>query len=315
MSKIEYAYPKMNNAHHSKTEPPPGNFEWNDLRLFLAVVEAGSINRASQRLGLGQATVSRRLAELEASVGQTLFVRSVAGVTLTTTGEQLVAPLKRMAEWATEVSRTVAQTDARVAGTVRVTGAPLVSATILTRFAARLRELHPGIQLEVSSTVRYLDLARGEADLAIRSVQERHNDLMSVARISHANHVYVGRKLAKRLGNNPRLDELPWLAWSPEFDHMVPNPQLRALSPNIKPVFTADNFLVLLQAAEAGVGAIVLADPIAKLLHKSNLVTLDAPLEQYGTSETHLVAATSALRLPKVRAVADALGSYLRELA
>ncbi len=305
----------MNTRRNSKPEPALHDFVWDDLRLFLAVVEAGSINRASHRLGVGQATVSRRLAELEAAVGQTLFVRSVTGVTLTPTGEQMVTPLKRMAEWATEVSRTVAQGDARVAGTVRVTGAPLVSATILARFAARLRELHPGIQLEVSSTVRYLDLARGEADLAIRSVQERHNDLMSITRISHVNHVYVGRKLAKRVGKNPRVDELPWLAWSPEFDHMVPNPQIRALSPNSKPVFTADNFLVMLQAAEAGVGAIVLADPIAKLLQKSDLVTLDTPLGEYGASETHLVAAASALRLPKVRAVADALGAYLRELA
>ncbi len=288
---------------------------WDDLRLFLAIVESGSINRAAQRLALGQATVSRRLSELEAAVGHALFVRSVSGVALTSLGQQLVAPLTRMAECASEVTRAARQGDSRLVGTVRVTAAPLVSATILTRFAARLRDVHSGIQLEVASAVRYLDLARGEADLAVRSVHERHGDLISVARVNHVNHVYVSRNLAKRLGVKPTLQELPWVAWSAEFDHMVPNPQLRELVPGFRPAFTSDNFLVLTQAAVAGLGAIVLAEPIARLLAKSALVPLPVPLGKYQKSETHLVGTASALRLPKVRAVADELAKFLRELA
>lgn len=288
---------------------------WEDLRLFLAVVEAGSINRAAQRLGLGQATVSRRLAELEAVVGHALVLRSVSGVALTSLGEQMVVPLRRMAEWANEVSRAAAQGDSRLAGTVRVTAAPLVSATALAHFAARLRDIHPGIQLEVLSSVRYLDLARGEADIAVRAVNDRHSDLTSVARVSHSNHVYASRQLAEQLGPNPNPRDVPWVAWSPEFDHMVPNPQLRAWLPGFKPVFTADSYLVLVAAAEAGVGALVLADPAVALLPRTSLVPLDIPLGEYGRSETHIVAAPSALRLPKVRAVADELAAYLRSFA
>lgn len=288
--------------------------DWDELRLFLAVVEVGSINQAAPKLGLGQATVSRRLSELEATVGHALFVRSVTGVTLTPLGRQMVEPIKRMAEWANEVSRAIARGDSRLEGVVRVTAPPVVCATLLVRFAARLREIHPGIQLEVLSTVRYLDLARGEADLAVRAVKERHADLTSVARVSYANHVYVSRKLAKRLGPAPEPQDVPWLAWSSELDHMVPNPQLRAWLPGLHPVFTADNYLVLIEAAEAGVGAIVLAEPIAGLLHKTNLVPLQIPLGEYQRSETHIVAAPSALRLPKVRAVADELGAYFRSM-
>lgn len=287
---------------------------WDDLKYFLAIVEAGSINQAAQRLGVGQATVSRRLSELEAVVGHALFVRSVAGVTLTSLGEHLALPVRRMAEWANEVSRAAGRADARLAGVVRITAAPLVCTTILTQFAARLRSVQPGIQLEIRSSVRYLDLARGEADIAVRSVSERHGDLTSVLRISHANHVYVSARLAKQLGPRPKLTDIPWLAWSPDFDHMPPNPQLRALIPGFRPVFTADNFLVLVNAAEAGIGAIALAEPIVTLLHKSDLVPLEIPLGDYQTSETHVVAAPSALRLPKVRAVADELVAHLKEL-
>lgn len=288
---------------------------WDDLRLFLAVVESGSINRAARALGLGQATVSRRLSELEAQVGHALFVRSVAGVTLTGLGEQMAEPLRRMAELANEVTRAAVHGDARVSGVVRVTAPPLVSATILTQFAAQLRDVHPNIQLEVLSTVRYLDLARGEADLAIRSVQPGDGDLTSVVRIEHTNHVYVSRQWARRFAVEPDLGKLPWVAWSSELDHMTPNPQLRQMFPNFQPTFTADNFLVLVQAAEAGLGAMVLGDPVARLLHESNLVALQASLGPYDKSEVHLVAASSALRLPKVRAVADELAKYLRHLA
>jgi DNA-binding transcriptional LysR family regulator len=287
---------------------------WDDLRLFLAVAEVGSLNRAAPRLGLGQATVSRRLSELEATVGHALFVRSVTGVTLTPVGQQMVEPIKRMAEWANEVSRAVAQGDSRLEGVVRVTAAPLVCATLLVRFAAHLRDVHPGIQLEVLSTVRYLDLPRGEADLAVRAVKERHADLTSVARFTSANHVYVSRKLAKRLDAKPNPRDVPWLAWSSELDHMVPNPQLRAWIPDFAPVFTTDNYLVLIEAAEAGVGAVVLAEPIAGLLHKTNLIPLDIALGDHQKSETHIVAAPSALRLPKVRAVADELADYFRSV-
>lgn len=288
---------------------------WDDLRLFLAVVEVGSINQAAPKLGLGQATVSRRLSELEGKVGHALFTRSVSGVTLTPLGEQVVEPIKRMAEWANEVSRAVAQGDSRLEGVVRVTAPPVVCATLLVQFAARLREVHPGIQLEALSAVRYLDLSRGEADMAVRAVKERHADLTSVARVSHPNHVYVSRRLAEKLGPSPNARDVPWLAWSSEMDHMVPNPQLRAWFPGLRPVFTADNYLVLIEAAEAGVGAIVLAQPIARLLHATNLVVLPIPLGEYARSETHIVAAPSALRLPKVRAVADELGVYFRSIA
>lgn len=288
---------------------------WDDLRLFLGVAEVGSINQAAGKLGLGQATVSRRLADLEAQLGHTLFLRNVSGVTLTPLGQQLLEPIRRMAEWANEATRAVAHGDSSLNGVVRVTGAPLVCATLLVQFAAQLRELHPGITLEVLSTVRYLDLSRGEADLAVRSVNDRHADLISVARVSSANHVYVSRKLRKRLGANPHPRDIPWVAWSPELDHMVPNPQLRAWLPDFRPSFTADSYLVLVEAVEAGLGAMVLADPIARLLHRTNLVALDIELPQHRTSETHIVAAASALRLPKVRAVADALGAYLRSCA
>lgn len=288
---------------------------WEDVQLFLAVLEASSINQAAQNLGLGQATVSRRLALLEAQVGHALFVRAVNGVTPTPLAEQMAVPAKRMAEWATEVNQAAAFGETQVAGVVRVTAPPLVCVTLLVQFAKRLRRIHPLIQLELLSGVHFLDLARGEADLAVRPVQDKHGDLVSVARITHDNHVYGAPALLKTLKAPYEFTKLPWLGWSPEYAHMPPNPQLSALIPGFKPVFTSDDFLVLVHAAEAGVGLIALADPIVRLWGRSSLLPLDVDLRQYNTSETHVVGTASALRLPKVRAVADALAAYAREIA
>lgn len=81
------------------------NIPWDDVQLFLAIAETGSLSAASRQLRLGQPTVSRRLALLEHQLGYQLFRREVAGARLTSAGEKLLLPARRMAEWAGEISR------------------------------------------------------------------------------------------------------------------------------------------------------------------------------------------------------------------
>src|SRR3954468_14536650 len=97
---------------------------WDDVRIFLAVAEAGSISGAARQLKLGQPTISRRLAEMEQAMGSRLFARGVRGATLTSAGERLIVPAKKMAEWAGEVARA-AEADAKAPqGLVRITASP-----------------------------------------------------------------------------------------------------------------------------------------------------------------------------------------------
>lgn len=115
-----------------------------------------------------QPTASRWLAELEATLGEPLFVRRVDGTRLTAFGERVVLPARRMAEAAAEVERTVEGADRAPRGTVRITAPPGLAAQVLVPFAATLRARLPEIELEVISTVRYVDLVRREAALALR---------------------------------------------------------------------------------------------------------------------------------------------------
>src|SRR4029079_5856737 len=127
---------------------------WDDVRIFLAVAEAGSVSGAARQLKLGQPTISRRLAEMEEALGARLFARGVRGATLTSAGERLLAPAKNMAEWAGEVARTAEAREATPQGLVRITASPYVCFDLLAPFAAWVGSKHPSIRLQVLPTPR-----------------------------------------------------------------------------------------------------------------------------------------------------------------
>src|SRR5262245_46518349 len=146
------------------------HIDWNAIQLVLAIADAGSLSGAARTLATTQPTISRRLAELEAEIGEPLFTREVRGARLTSFGERFVEPARRMADAGADVSRIAAGADKDPRGTVRITAPPGVAVALLAPLAAELRAELPAIQLEIISTVRYLDLVRREADLAIRLV-------------------------------------------------------------------------------------------------------------------------------------------------
>ena len=284
---------------------------WEDYRLFLAIAETGSLSSAAKQLRLGQPTVSRKLAALEGQLGSALFRRSVEGAALTSAGERLLEPARKMAEWAGEAGRVAERSGEAPSGLVRVTAPPFVCFDFLAPFAAWLRQRQPGIRLELLSSTNYLDLQRGEADLALRGRPPTQRELKLVATRTHHNAVFVAKSLAARLPRRPRIQDLPWIAWAPPFEDLPPNPQLRTLVPDLRPVLTSDNILVHLAAAEAGVGALVLPREAHRFSRLSRLVPLAVDLGPHATSDTHLVCARSALDIPRIRLVAELLTTEL----
>src|SRR3954447_3148567 len=139
------------------------NIEWEDVRVFLAVAETRSMSQAARALRVGQPTVSRRLAALEDQLGYALFRRTVAGAALTTAGERLVEPARKMAEWAGEVQRAAVKEERNPRGVVRLAAPPGIAWGCGAPFAAWLRKKQPRLQLELLSSIHYLDLSRGEA--------------------------------------------------------------------------------------------------------------------------------------------------------
>ena len=288
------------------------DISWDDAKLFLAIAETGSLSGAARQLKLGQPTVTRRLAMLEYTVGAGLFRRSVEGAALTAAGERLLGPARKMAEWAGELHRAAEAHDGAPRGLVRVTASPFICFDFLAPFAGFLAEKNPGLRLEVLSSVQYLDLARGEADLAMRAREPSNPDLQLVHSLEIDSAVFVSKALKAKLPRKPTLQTLPWIAWCPPFDSIPPNPQLQALIPNFTPAFTADHFLVQLAAAEAGLGAMVLGRVSHRFSRESTLVPLELDLGAHARQTLHLVCAKSALDIPRVRRVAELLVDELK---
>jgi DNA-binding transcriptional LysR family regulator len=286
---------------------------WSEVELVVAIAEGGSLSRAAAALAVTQPTVSRRLAALEADLGEPLFTRGVDGTTLTAFGERVLEPARRMAECASEVARTAAAAEVRPRGVVRLTAPPGVAFDFIAPLAGELRARLPEIDLEVASTTDYLDLARRDADLAIRvqplTRPDTRRALVAVATIEHGIAAYATAAYARTLPRGYGLADVAWIAWPRSHAQLPPNPQLAARIPGFRPAFASDDFLVQLRAAEAGVGAIILGQLRSPRALPTPLVELAIDLAMRST--LHLVAARAALAIPRVRAVADFFAAEL----
>jgi DNA-binding transcriptional LysR family regulator len=287
---------------------------WEDVRLFLAVAERGTLTDAARYLRVGQPTVSRRLAELEDRLGYPLFERSVEGATLTSQGDRWLEPARRMAEWAGELTLAAERADTTPTGVVRITAAPGVAYDFVAPFARRVRDKYPQLELAVLSRVEYVDLSRREADLALRMRAPAQRDLTTVHSFTFRNDAFVSKSYRATLPAHPELHEIGFIAWAPPFELLPPNPQLAALIPGFRPVFASDDFIVQRRAAEAGLGAMFLHKVKHRFNVDSELVPLGIDLGPHSTSQLHLVCAKSALGVSRIRAVAELLTAEL-ELA
>jgi DNA-binding transcriptional LysR family regulator len=287
---------------------------WDAMKLFLAIAESGSLTGASRAVGVTQPTVSRQLADLERALGEALFVRGAEGTALTPLGERLLEPARRMAECAGELQRLATSADTAPRGVVRVTAPPGVAFELLAPFARRLRDELPEVHLEVIATVSYVDLVRREADLALRAQRPTQRDLVCLGSLEEPVAACASPAYRDALPRGYGLADIDWIGWPAAMAHLPPNPQLAALLPGFRPVFTADDFLVQLRAAEAGVGAVVVPRSISRLGPASRLVELKLDLGPRTTS-IHLVCARSALLSSSVRAVAERLAQELRPRA
>ncbi|MCE9578334.1 MAG: LysR family transcriptional regulator [Deltaproteobacteria bacterium] len=291
---------------------------WSDVELLVAIADRGSLSKAAAALAITQPTVSRRLAALEASLGEPLFVRGVEGTTLTALGERVLEPARRMAECASEVVRTAAAAEVRPRGVVRLTAPPGVAFDFVAPMASELRRALPEVELEVVSTIDYIDLTRRDADLALRvqplSRPDARRALVAVASVEHGVGVFASEAYAKALPRGYGLADLTWIAWPASHAHLPPNPQLAARIPGFRPAFASDDFLVQLLAAEAGAGAIILGKLRSPRALPTPLVELAIDLGPL-RSTLHLVGSRAALAIPRVRAVADLLAAELEVAA
>ena len=237
------------------------NLDWEKLRLFDTVAEAGSFTEAARRLHMSQPALSRQVAALEESLGAKLFHRHARGLAMTHEGEQLRAATADMHERIDRAAQAIDASRDRPTGTIRLTTTVSFGSTWLARQLGDFLDLYPDISVHLMLTDADLDLAKREADVAIRFHRPFQSELMQrpLAEIRH--HLVASPDYIARHGepqsiedlDNHRLiaygdaapDYLKGINWILELGHQG-HPRAAAL--------TINNSHGVLQAVEAGAG-------------------------------------------------------------
>lgn len=143
--------------------------DWDDLRFFHAVAESGSLSAASRLLGVNHSTVFRRINQLEERLQARLFDRLDSRYQLTDMGRQLQQRVRQVADIMDDVERQVAGRDTLMEGIIRLTCPDTFLDWIVPELLAEFSRLYPKITIELRADQEHLDLARREADVALRA--------------------------------------------------------------------------------------------------------------------------------------------------
>jgi DNA-binding transcriptional LysR family regulator len=154
--------------------------DWEDIRHFLAVAQSGTLSGAARNLKVDHATVSRRLAALEAALDVRLVERLPRSCRLTTVGRDVFERAKDMEAGAHGIARLAKAAHAPLVGRVTLSAPPVLVTHLLVEHLARFRADYPDIRLSLSAQGQQVSLRRREADVAVRLV--RPNEADSVTR-------------------------------------------------------------------------------------------------------------------------------------
>jgi DNA-binding transcriptional LysR family regulator len=288
--------------------------EWSDLRFVLAVSRAGSALRAAQALGVNQTTVMRRMAQLEGRVGAALFERKQSGYRATPLGERIAAVAARIEDEVIALESAIGAEQRNVSGSVRLTTSEALASHVVAPLLSNFRKAHAGILIELLADDRRLDLARGEADVALRTGSRPDGAGIVARRLPDvAWSVYCSRSYADEHGAPASVDALdghPIL----DIDGALagrPAPLfLSRAAPNSKVSARSNSLANLVSALKAGLGIAMLPCLIGDA--DSGLVRCMPPIRELD-SEMWMIVREDVRSAPHIRAFADFLAAEIQK--
>ena len=191
----------------------------NAARMFVAVVQAGSLSAAATRLGIPLATLSRRVRDLERELAVQLLVRSAQGTKLTDAGARLYEHANRGIGALLEAEQAVMSDQARLKGRLRLSFPPTV--VPWWELLASFQRCYPDIQVYVYSTDRRIDLIDDAIDVALRVGAIMHETMVAKHLLSSRNVLVASPQLVERFGVPHEPDELhrfPCAVWASNVD-------------------------------------------------------------------------------------------------
>lgn len=228
--------------------------DWDDLRHFTALADAGTLSAAARRLRVEHATVARRVAALEAATGAKLVDRRSGRYVLTDAGQRVAQHARRMEDEAFALERALQGSRETVAGTVSVSAPPLFASMLLAPRLTDLRRRHPQLHLRLLGEARWASLSRGEADVVLRL--GRPADPTLVVRL--AGSLAYGLFAAPGYAEATPAADVAFIAFDESLDHL-PQQQMLLEEAGERPVVLRSNDLgIQMAAAQGGTGVVAL---------------------------------------------------------
>lgn len=182
--------------------------DWDKLRIFHAVAQAGNITHAGETLGLSQSAVSRHITALEERLKQPLFHRRARGLLLTEQGEMLFRASSDMFKQLATTEQALREYGDRPRGRLRVTLPVAMGTFWLIPMIKDFRDEYPEIELEIVADDKELDLSMREADLAIRFYPSKQPDLIQKPLLHFGHSVYASNEYLQEHGVPANVKEL-----------------------------------------------------------------------------------------------------------
>jgi len=243
--------------------------DWDKLRIFHAVADAGSLTHAGDTLHLSQSAVSRQIRALEESLNTTLFHRHARGLILTEQGELLFDATKSMNKRLEAASARIRDSEEEVFGELRVTTTTGFGTLWLAPRLPKLYELYPDLKIDLMLEERVLDLPMREADVAIRMKEPSQADLirkrlMSVRMRLYATQTYLEQNETPETLHDmsdhrlicQSLNSIQVAAGATLLQHLM--------TADIPNTFTVNNYFGVLQGVLNNIGIGVLPDYVTE---------------------------------------------------
>lgn len=291
------------------------SMDWDRLRVFYAVVEAGSLTRAGQNINLSQSAVSRQISNLESSLGVRLFNRHARGLVLTAEGDLLYKTTCRVYAQLSDAANQIMESTQGMRGNLKLATTVAFGSVWLAPRLPHFLETHPDLKLHINLTDGEVDFVMREADAAIRLGKgETSPDLIYESLFKFKLKIYGTEQYFSRFGKPKSLEDLDHhrlLTFGEHTSAPVDNVNwiLRlGCKPGMvrEPYIVMNNAYGLLQCVLGGLGLASLASFIAR--DHEELIKL-FPEEKYPELEAYIVYPKQLKGSKRIKSV----GEFIRD--
>ena len=244
--------------------------DWDKLKIFHAVAEAGNFTKATYALNLSQSAISRQIQSLERELKTHLFERHARGLSLTENGEYLFKTAREVISKLKDVESTLIDKKNKPTGKLTVTTVVSFGTTWLTPRIQEFMKLNPEMEIELIFDDKELDLSTRQADIGIWMRRPKQLNYIQKKLINIHYHIYGSTKYLEQYGHPKNVLELnkhKFISYGKGAPSPVFNPDW-ALKLGVKddkkrkPIMKVNSIYGLLLAVQSGVGLAALPDYI-----------------------------------------------------